>query len=60
MPEGCLESALKYRELGFSIIPVGKDKKPLIKWEEFQKRIASKEELTHLPQLLLEFHKKRR
>jgi len=45
MPDSCLESALKYRELGFSIIPVGKDKKPLIKWEEYQKRIASNEEL---------------
>lgn len=40
-----LESALKYRERGFSIIPTGQDKKPLIKWEEFQKRIATDEEV---------------
>lgn len=36
-----LESALNYHELGYSIIPVRQDKKPMIKWEEYQKRRAS-------------------
>lgn len=46
-----LESALKYQAKGYSIIPVNpsveedKGKKPLIKWEEFQSRIASTEEI---------------
>jgi hypothetical protein len=40
-----LNKALYYRSLGFSIIPVGKDKKPLLKWEEFQKRKATEEEI---------------
>ena len=36
-----LQAALRYaEELSFSVIPVGKDKKPLIKWESFQKRKA--------------------
>ena len=26
--------ALHYRELGLSVIPVGKDKKPIILWKE--------------------------
>lgn len=42
-----LNDALKYLDLGFSIIPVGKDKKPLIKWEEYQKRKATKEEINN-------------
>lgn len=40
-----LEAALKYAELGLSIIPVSKDKIPLIDWKEFQSRKASKEEM---------------
>ena len=40
-----LESALRYIKQGKSIIPVGKDKRPLIKWEEFQRRIASETEV---------------
>jgi hypothetical protein len=40
-----LTCALEYENLGYSIIPVGKDKKPLIKWEEFQKRKASRKEI---------------
>src|SRR4030042_5829728 len=41
-----LSSTLKYYEkYNFSVIPVGKDKKPLIKWEEFQQRKATKEEI---------------
>lgn len=40
-----LEQALSLRRLGWSIIPVGIEKKPLIKWEEFQKRIATEDEI---------------
>jgi hypothetical protein len=29
--------ALQYLRHGFSVIPVGKDKVPLIKWERYQK-----------------------
>jgi len=41
----CLKAALYYQKQGFSVIPVNADKKPIIKWEEFQKRIASPEEI---------------
>jgi Bifunctional DNA primase/polymerase, N-terminal len=41
-----LLSALWYVEkLGFSVLPVGNDKKPLIKWEELQTRLPSKKEI---------------
>ncbi len=41
-----LETVLKYYRKGLSIIPLKKgEKKPSIKWEEFQKRRASEEEL---------------
>jgi len=47
-----LESALKYQAKGYSVIPVNpsmekdKGKKPLVKWEWFQSRIASEDEIT--------------
>jgi len=40
-----LQAALTYERLGFSVIPVGKDKKPLIKWEAYQKQKASQDEI---------------
>jgi len=41
-----LEYAQAYRKLGWSVIPIRpKDKLPLIKWGEFQKRIATEEEI---------------
>ena len=41
-----IETVLKYYRKGLSIIPLKKgEKKPSIKWEEFQKRRASEEEL---------------
>jgi len=40
-----LANAKKYLEKGISVIPVGKDKKPLINWKEFQTRRATEEEL---------------
>lgn len=41
-----LEAALKYSEMGLSVIPiVPGDKKPLIKWEPFQERRATNTEI---------------
>jgi len=40
-----LAHALAYRGMGWSVIPIGADKKPLIKWQEFQERIASEDEV---------------
>jgi len=40
-----VKAALKYQELGMSVIPVGQDKKPLIKWEQYQYCRASKEQI---------------
>lgn len=40
-----LQAALDYQSKGFSIIPVGPDKKPLINWKEYQSRIASPAEI---------------
>lgn len=40
-----LKAALEYRSFNFSVIPVGKDKKPLVKWEKYQKKRATKDEI---------------
>ncbi|MDO8956989.1 MAG: bifunctional DNA primase/polymerase, partial [Deltaproteobacteria bacterium] len=40
-----LEIALKYLDRGFSVIPIKANKKPYIKWEEFQKRRPTPEEV---------------
>ena len=45
MNEELLGAALKYFKMGFSIIPVGQDKKPLIQWKEFQERKPTEEEV---------------
>lgn len=37
--------ALEYVERGWSVIPVGLDKKPKIKWQEFQKRLPTEKEV---------------
>ena len=45
-PEEIRTAALGYIAQGFSIIPVGKDKAPLLKtWTEFQSRIATVDEV---------------
>jgi hypothetical protein len=44
-PKQFIEVATSYIERGFSVIPVGVDKKPLIKWEPYQHRIATHEEV---------------
>ena len=42
-----LKAALIYKnKFGFSVIPCREDKKPFLPWEEFQKRIATDEEIT--------------
>jgi len=43
MANPLLESALRYLELGFSVIPIiPGQKKPMVKWETFQKQKATK------------------
>src|SRR3990167_9361111 len=43
--EDFIKYALLYLKLGFSPIPTGKNKIPTIKWEEFQQRKATAEEI---------------
>ena len=45
MTNRILNQALSLVRRKISVIPVGKNKKPLIPWTEFQKRIASEEEV---------------
>ena len=40
-----LPTALTYLNRGWSVIPVGPDKRPLVNWKEFQTRRATPEEL---------------
>lgn len=40
-----LVTALFYRSQGLSVIPVGRNKVPLLVWTEFQKRIANEDEI---------------
>ena len=41
-----LRAALEYfKKHNFSVIPIGKDKRPLIKWEEFQKRRPTEDKI---------------
>lgn len=40
-----LQAALDYEKRGFSVVPVGVDKKPLINWKEYQERRASPVEI---------------
>lgn len=43
-----IENALKYCSLGFSVIPIGQDKKPynLLEWEKYQTSRPTEEEIT--------------
>lgn len=45
METNLLPIALSYLNRGWSVIPVGKNKIPLIQWKEYQNRLASPEEL---------------
>ena len=40
-----LEYALKYHNMGWNVVPVRSDKKPLIKWKDFQQRQSTTEEI---------------
>jgi hypothetical protein len=40
-----LAHALAYRAMGWSVIPIGTDKRPLLRWQEFQERIATEDEV---------------
>ena len=40
-----LNAALKYHKQGLSVIPCNRDKTPLVAWAEFQKRLATEEEI---------------
>ena len=40
-----LEVALKYHSLGYNVIPVNKDKKALVKWEQYQHQQSSEKEI---------------
>lgn len=40
-----LKAALDYRKSNLSVIPVGKDKKPLVSWKEYQGRHATEDEI---------------
>ena len=42
-----IDSALQYREMGFSVIPSNPDNKsPLVKWTEFQNRLPTEREVS--------------
>ncbi|MCR4261109.1 MAG: bifunctional DNA primase/polymerase, partial [Candidatus Colwellbacteria bacterium] len=45
MKKNLLPTALIYLDRGWSVIPVGADKRPLVIWKEFQSRRATPEEL---------------
>lgn len=46
MKNDILNAALEYLEMGLSIIPIRpKDKRPLVPWEQYQKRLATAEEM---------------
>lgn len=40
-----IDAALQYLGLGYSVIPVKKDKRPLIPWEAYQKKRATEDEV---------------
>jgi hypothetical protein len=44
-PKQFIALATSYIERGFSVIPVGVDKRPLVKWEQYQNRRATAEEV---------------
>jgi hypothetical protein len=40
-----LDAALRYRMFGYSVIPVGRDKKPLVEWKRYQVERATTEQI---------------
>ena len=45
MKSKIMQAALKYAEMGFSVIPVKQDKRPYLAWQEFQHRRATPTEI---------------
>ncbi len=45
MTAALLTAALEYSRRGMSIIPIGRDKKPLVKWASYQTRRAGEPQL---------------
>ena len=41
---GCLDAALAALEAGLSVIPVGRDKRPRLRWQRFQQELATPDE----------------
>jgi len=43
-----IDAALEYLDRGFSVIPVKRtDKRPYVRWEEFQHRLPTADEIEH-------------
>lgn len=40
-----LEAALSYLQQGLSVVPMGKGKRPLVPWKQFQKRLPTEDEV---------------
>ncbi|CAN5695452.1 hypothetical protein BH11PAT2_BH11PAT2_04930 [soil metagenome] len=45
MQNRILDAALSYHDQGLSIIPIGKDKKPLIAWKKYQTELATRQQI---------------
>lgn len=41
----CLKKALKYRKRGWSVIPIGQNKRPLFAWKEYTERLPRRKEI---------------
>jgi len=44
-PDESLQYALAYQRMNLSVIPVRPDKKPYVSWTEYQKRLATEDEI---------------
>jgi len=40
-----LEAALRYRRMGWSVIPVGRNKRPLVPWKRYQTHLATEAQI---------------
>ena len=45
MKNELLNAAMQYLEQGFSVIPIGRDKKPLIQWKKYESQKPTKDEV---------------
>jgi len=46
MKNRCKKVAIRLAQRGISVIPVGRDKKPLFSWKEYTERVATEDEIT--------------